>query len=254
MQIKIHHFTADENWSYVLSTYDWPSRTSNRAESFARMFFPKFGADKIIDAYLDSDKSKLLAMKDEFVQLYKDNESKLHQYDDVLKQSAEKLQEIESGDFAKIVAGWGCEFPENLTVRACLGIGRTYNTEPGFEKITIGTSDMSSAKLILEVIIHEFIHVMINNEIILKYNVPHHVKEHIVDFIGWEYFGVTKQMCYPEREFVEKYITRDTVENDLPGTVQKMMKVYNMREKTKLINKINKADKGTKNDQIQKNR
>lgn len=63
---------------------------------------------------------------------------------------------------------------------------------------------------------------IIEEPIIRKYNVPQDLKERIVDIICFEYFGKPVQETF-KKSLANKYITRETIENNLIGAVQKMM-------------------------------
>jgi hypothetical protein len=78
---------------------------------------------------------------------------------------------------------------------------------------------------IAELLAHEFIHILIENPIINKYNVPHDLKERIVDIIGFEYFGIPVQQMF-KKSFANEYITKQAIENDLSGAVKQMMIDY----------------------------
>jgi hypothetical protein len=77
----------------------------------------------------------------------------------------------------------------------------------------------------LGTILHEFVHILIENQIIRKYNVPQNFKERIVEIICQELFNKPVRQRFINL-FLDKYITPETIKTDLPGAVQKMMTDY----------------------------
>ncbi len=73
--------------------------------------------------------------------------------------------------------------------------------------------------------LHEFVHILIEEQIISKYNVPQDLKERIIDIIGLELFNKPVQPMF-EKSFANAYITTNTIKTDLSGAVAKMMKDY----------------------------
>lgn len=73
---------------------------------------------------------------------------------------------------------------------------------------------------------HDFVHILIQEQIIEKYNVPQDLKERIVDIIGQELFNKPVQPMFME-SFANSYITPEAIRTDLSGAVKKMMADYN---------------------------
>ena len=78
----------------------------------------------------------------------------------------------------------------------------------------------------LETMLHEFIHLVIERPIIKKYKVPQDLKERIVDIIGYELFDKISIQERFANSFANAYINAETIKSDLPGAVVKMMADY----------------------------
>ena len=73
---------------------------------------------------------------------------------------------------------------------------------------------------------HELVHLLIEEPIIMKYNVPQDLKERIVDLICLETIGRPVQEWCKE-SFANSYITPEVIRTDLDSAVKKMMADYN---------------------------
>ena len=113
--------------------------------------------------------------------------------------------------------------PEHLRILTAYGHGGTYDHVN--RKITFrmagGASGYPEGR-VAGLLQHEYIHILIEQPVIIRHGVPQNLKERIVDIIGAEYFGIPVQKRFVNK-FVDGYITREAVENDLPGAVGKMM-------------------------------
>lgn len=78
---------------------------------------------------------------------------------------------------------------------------------------------------IRQTMLHEFVHILIEEQIIAKYNVPQDLKERIVDIIGLELFNKPVQSMF-EKSFANAYITPEAIKTNLIGAVEKMMTDY----------------------------
>jgi hypothetical protein len=74
--------------------------------------------------------------------------------------------------------------------------------------------------------LHEFVHILIEEQIIRKYNVPQDLKESIVEIIGFELFDKKQNLKDFSNRFAKSYITPEAIRNDLAGAVKKMMADY----------------------------
>ncbi|MCL2673640.1 MAG: hypothetical protein FWF01_04585 [Alphaproteobacteria bacterium] len=112
-----------------------------------------------------------------------------------------------------------------MEILTAYGAGGSYNHEKS--RIILRVSELS-AEYAVGILQHEFIHLLIEEPIVQKYNIPQDLKERIVDIIGFEYFDIPVQKSF-ENSFANKYITKEAIETDLPDTVEKMMDDYNQR-------------------------
>ena len=96
------------------------------------------------------------------------------------------------------------------------------------------SNDNRNAHDIYLLLSHEFVHILIEEQIIQKYKVPQDLKERIGDIIGFELFGKPVQPMF-ERSFANAYITPETIQTDLPNAVRKMMSDYRSKKQEFLI-------------------
>lgn len=83
----------------------------------------------------------------------------------------------------------------------------------------------------LTTIIHEIVHMGIENTIVKRYNLSHSEKEYVVDMICSEYLKLPKYKIQ-ERYISDKLssiLTYDNILKDLPTTIKKM----NLKHNTK---------------------
>ena len=127
-----------------------------------------------------------------------------------------------------LLPSWGAKLPDELTILCTYGSGASYSEiKGGKATITFRMSRYPDNKqVMLETMLHEFIHIMIEQPIIRKYDVPQDLKERIVDIIGFELFDKVSVQERFANSFANAYITPETIKTDLPGAVRKMMIDY----------------------------
>jgi hypothetical protein len=215
--------TADEAWENILYSHrQYHSFLKDYGYQYELIVqsFPELSEMQKINNPL---REQLAKYRDIFINQIYDKKT-LQQYDDVLKNTAIPMLEKARQILAPMVKKWGVQFPDSLAILTSYGRGGSYwfGDNP---KILIKITDYSPDQ-IPYTLIHEFVHILIEIPIIEKYNVPQDLKERIVDIICLEYFNKPPQKKF-ENSFANKYITKEAIENDLPGAVKTMMKDYN---------------------------
>ena len=125
-----------------------------------------------------------------------------------------------------LLGAWNATMPETLTILCTYGFGASYGTGKNatiFLRISNTRREIDIG--VLSQMLHEFVHILIEEPIITKYNVPQDLKERIVDIIGLDLFKKPVQRMF-ENSFANAYITPDVIKTNLPGAVAKMMKHY----------------------------
>ncbi|MCQ2581535.1 MAG: hypothetical protein MJ170_00955 [Alphaproteobacteria bacterium] len=126
-----------------------------------------------------------------------------------------------------LLKSWNTTMPQELEILCTYGAGASYSRKSDDKaKIIFRMSRYPDDKeAMLNTMLHEFIHLLIEDSIIQKYNVPQNFKERIVDIIGTEFFGkhIQERFINP---FVDKYITPENIKKDLPCSIAKMMADY----------------------------
>ena len=153
------------------------------------------------------------------------NVDDLQKLDSVLAEEAIFALQSVVGVLTPMAKKWGIQFPSNVEIQTTYGFGGSYWTEKSVIIFRMFRQARYNPKNIANLLKHEFIHLLIEQPIIQKYNVPQDLKERIVDIIGFEYFSRPVQPQF-ENSFANKYITRQAIEDDLPKAVAQMMSDY----------------------------
>jgi len=207
--------TADEAWRHIVWSYK-----SFRQHDGGMAFIPKH-PDMIemfeLDTLTDDVKRKY---RDIFInKIY--NEKDLKSMDPVIAGKAVPALQEAVKTLAPMTKKWGIEIPALLDICTTYGSHGTYNHQRS--SINLGMSERTNEDRVPQVLLHEFIHLLIEGPIILKLNVPANFKERIVDLIGVMLFNMPELQPKYKDLFVDKYITREAIEGDLPAAVQQMM-------------------------------
>ena len=135
-----------------------------------------------------------------------------------------------------LLPSWGAKLPDELTILCTYGSGASYSEiKGGKATITFRMSRYPDNKqVMLETMLHEFIHIMIEQPISRKYDVPQDLKERIVDIIGFELFDKVSVQERFANSFANAYITPETIKTDLPGAVEKMMIDYKILQQKQM--------------------
>ncbi len=139
-----------------------------------------------------------------------------------------KIVNVAKEVLSPLISSWDAVLPENLEILCTYGDGGSYyvSQDGKYAQITLRMSRMQEDKnRLFGLLMHEFIHILIQRQIIAKYHVPQDLKERIVDIIGSELFQIPVQSKF-ENSFANTYITPESIKTDLPGAVAKMMADY----------------------------
>ena len=223
--------TAEEVWAYILQRHaDFHNNLKKFGYSY-KSWVPKPN-NEYIKAMLEKEH-----LTDQEIEQYRNffinevyNVEDLKKYDEDIQSFV--IPMLERGINARLVpllSSWNATMPEELEILCTYGQGAGYSLSGKNAQIMFRMSRYPDNKqVMLETMLHEFIHILIEKPIIKKYDVPQDIKERIVDIIGFELFdklSVQERFVNP---FVDKYITIEAIKTDLPGAVQKMMKDYEL--------------------------
>lgn len=156
-------------------------------------------------------------------------ESDLHKYDDLLKNDViPRFEKIVQEKIVPLLPNWNALMPDRLNIVCGYGGGGSYSAvKNGIARITFRMTQFRNAPdAMLKTLLHEFVHILIETQIIQKYNVPQDLKERIVDIIGLELFNKECQKKF-ENSFANAYINQNVIRTSLPSAVEKMMSDYN---------------------------
>lgn len=209
--------TADEAWWFICGNHTQYHEKLKQFGYSYDMFIPQWSfLDEMFRTPNPTD-AQIKQWRDRFMHNY--NPEQLHACDDILESSARPALEYVAETLDPFVKKWGMKIPDEITILMTYGNGGAYR--PDKKQILLRGTRMPTAK-IAKVLQHELVHIIIEKDIIQKYNVPQDLKERIVDIICYEYFGKEPQGMFIN-SFANKYINRAAIESDLPGAVKKMM-------------------------------
>ena len=222
MDIRFRHFNADESWNHILWSYEWYWKHGNRYYKDVSRWIPK--CSKLESAFLNSDKREIQSLREYFIaDIY--NEKDLMKHNEYIQSSLVPDLTAFVRDFGAIMQRQSARVPDACAINTAYGNGGSYNAEIGREQMTLRVSEINDSLRLAGIAKHEFVHILIENQIIKKYNIPQDVKESIVDIICELYFAWPPQN-FPVLPFVRKYIGKESIENDLARAAKNMMDDY----------------------------
>lgn len=225
MQINLKHMNAEESWNYILWFHE---RYHNKLKYFKYKYHTFVPNDKRMHDFIEIEKptpEQIQHYHDVFVnEIY--NLSDLSQFDEIITNDVlPNFERTIDKQIVPLLSAWQTKIPEKLSIECLYGNGGSYGYGKN-PRIVWRMSEFNGNKYdILGHFIHEFVHILIEEPIIIKHNVPQNLKENIVDIICLELFGREPRNHFAS-SFAKSYITPEAIRNDLVGAVKKMMMDY----------------------------
>lgn len=224
MQIKIEHLDAESAWQRIIRAHErYHTNLKNYKYSY-EMFIPN--DDRIREMF---EQPKLTEQQ---IQHYHDifvNEiyklSDLTHKDADINSAVQMFQNMIETKIKPLLPAWNAKMPKTLTIECEYGRGAGYKSGNNATIMFRMSNDNRKDYGIYLLLMHEFVHILIEEQIIGKYNVPQDLKERIVDIIGQELFKKPVQPMF-ENSFANAYITPEVIRTDLDSAVKKMMTDY----------------------------
>ena len=217
---------ADSCWKTIVDMHSDYHQNLKQHKYTYNQFVPN---DKRMHKFMEIEKPTPAQIKhyhDIFVnEIY--NEKDLNKCDETILNSViPKMQMAIDGKIKPLANKWGIKLPEQLDIVCAYGRDGSYY--PGEKPaILFRVSDYPTDWPIYGMFVHEFVHILIEEPIIIKYNVPQDLKERIVDLICLETIGrPVQEWC--KDSFANAYITPEAIHGDLESAVKKMMTDYNI--------------------------
>ena len=225
MQIKLEHLDAESAWKRIISGYERYWSNLKNYKNRYDMFIPNDDRMREMFKHPKLTEQQIQHYHDIFVnEIYK--LSDLTQQDENIKKAITLVQNRIKTHIASLLPAWGATMPETLSIKCTYGRGGGYSSGKNATILFRISDDKRNDYGIYLLFMHEFVHILIEEPIIIKYNVPQDLKERIVDIIGQELFNKPVQPMYME-SFANSYITPDVIRGDLSSAVKKMMADYN---------------------------
>ena len=226
MQIKLEHLDAESAWNHIL---DWHNLYQSGLKNFNlpySMFAPEDPRMQEMFAQPKLSNTQIKHYHDIFIsEIY--NQSDLTKRDHDLNTAVQMFQNMIETKIKPLLPAWNAKMPKNLTIECEYGRGAGYESGNNATIMFRMSNDNRNDYGIYLLLSHEFVHILIEEQIIQKYNVPQDLKERIVDIIGQELFKKPVQPMF-ENSFANAYITPAVIRTDLDSAVKKMMADYNM--------------------------
>lgn len=229
MQITIRSMTPEEMWQFILGRHHY-FHTELKHFGYTINSFVPSPKNPIVKEMFEKE-----TLTDDDIEKYSNffkqeiyNINDLTKYDKIIKSYVIPMMERGINKFlVPLLKSWNATMPDELEILCTYGCGAAYSSKSDKKAQIIFRMSRypDNQEIMLNTMLHEFIHILIQKPIIEKYNVPHNFKERIVDLIGTEFFGEHVQERFIN-SFVDKYITPEAIKTDLPGSVQKMMADY----------------------------
>lgn len=225
MQIKIEHLDAESAWKRIISGYKLYWSNLKNYKYRYDMFIPNDDRMREMFEHPKLTEQQIQHYHDIFVnKIYK--RSDLTHQDENIKKAIILVQNRIKTHIASLLPAWNATMPETLSIKCTYGYGGGYSSGKNATILFRMTDDKCNDYGIYLLFMHEFVHILIQEQIIEKYNVPQDLKERIVDIIGQELFNKPVQPMFME-SFANSYITPNAIKTDLVGAVKKMMADYN---------------------------
>ena len=236
MQISLKHMNAEQCWNVIVDMHNDYHQNLKHHKYTYNQFVPN---DKRMHKFMEIEKLTPAQIKhyhDIFVnEIY--NEKDLNKRDETILNSViPKMQMAIDCKIKPLVDKWGLKLPTQLDIVCAYGRGGSYylDTPP---YILFRVSDYPADGSPYGMFMHELVHLIIEEPIIMKYNVPQDLKERIVDLICLETIGrPVQEWC--KDSFANTYITPEVIQNDLAVAVEKMMADYMVMKQSQIQEKI----------------
>lgn len=224
MLIKIKHLDAENSWNHIL---EWYKRYHSELKSFNipyKIFIPDDPRMQEMFQQETLSESQIRYYQDIFInQIY--NLSDLTKRDQDINKAIHLFKTMIETRINPLLNAWNATIPETLTIQCEYGRGAGYLSGKKATILFRMSNDNRNAHDIYLLLSHEFVHILIEEQIIQKYKVPQDLKERIVDIIGFDLFNKPVQPMF-EQSFANAYITPETIRKNLPEAVKKMMIDY----------------------------
>ena len=224
MQINLRHMSAIDCWETIVDMHSDYHQNLKQHKYTYNQFVPN---DKRMHEFMEIENPTPAQIKhyhDIFVnEIY--NEKDLNKCDETILNSViPKMQMAIDGKIKPLANKLGIKLPEQLDIVCAYGRGGSYY--PGEKPVILfRVSDYPADWSPYGMFMHEFVHILIEEPIIIKHNVPQDLKERIVDLICLETIGRPVQERFKD-SFANTYISPQTIHGDLESAVKNMMMDY----------------------------
>lgn len=227
MKITIRPMTIDEAWKYIVFMHTSYHHSLKNFGYGYENFIPSVDFIKEMFEQKTPTFQYIKQCKQRFINnIY--NAEELHNLDSIFyKDVKQKFKDSVNKYLQPLCSSWNANMPKNFEIWC------TYGRGSGYWRVDDDTAVMlfrvsrfpNNPTAIFNIMFHEFVHILIEEPIIRKYNVPQDIKERIVDIICFEFIKKPVQPKF-ENSFANTYITADVIKTDLPKMVEKMMNDY----------------------------
>lgn len=234
MQITMRPMTLDEAWKHISGCY-WRYHDSLKKYGYKCWnFIPKTMYESFSNPKLS--KQDIDDVHQKFIEVYNRNFKDLNRFDDVFFSYVRpKLESVINEYLVPLLSSWNTTLPNKLEILCTFGNGASPIRKNDKEAmIYFRMSRFPNDKdNILNILFHEFVHILTHEPIFSKYNVPENLEERIVDLICYECIQKPVQKMF-ETSFANAYITPEVIKTDLPGAVKKMMTDYKILQQKQI--------------------
>lgn len=226
MEIKLGHMSAETAWNFILHNHSMYHKKLKQFKQYTYDFL--IPDDKRICEMFDQT-----TLSQEQIQHYHDifvneiyNVADLSKQDENIKKAVQHLKKLIENRIKPLLPAWNAKLPDTLAIQCAYGHGAGYIVADNAIINLRISKNKDNDYGIYSTLAHELVHILIDQPIIQKYEVPQDLKEGIVEIIGFELFDKNHNLQRFANTFVKSYITPEVIKTDLPGAVAKMMADY----------------------------
>ena len=226
--------TEEEAWKHISGCYWGYHNTLKKYGYRCWNFIPKTMYKSFSNPNLSAQ--DIDNVHKNFIEVYNNNFKELNRFDDIFESYVKiKLESAINEFLLPLLSSWNTTLPNKLEILCTFGNGASPIRKNDKEAIiSFRMSRFPNDKdTILNILFHEFVHILTHESIFLKYNVPENIEERVVDLICYECIKKPVQKMF-ENSFANAYITPETIKTDLPGAVKKMMTDYKILQQKQM--------------------
>lgn len=191
-----------------------------------REFYKKFGYGiSLPENFIELYNSEEIISEENYEKYYQEflkdyNKEKYQEFYKLLQENIKIIRGDIKDRFLDLNKKWGFKIFNKYKIRLTIyGVGGSYNWSDGFVIVNVKNKNKETLKKDLKTIVHELIHIGIEENIVNQFELSHPEKERVVDLILKKHFP---EYFYREQDRGDKRITEKDIDmENLPEAIKK---------------------------------